>query len=96
MRHVRHDRTFIYYFDRKPDGRYIGIRVGRGHAWIIEGESSNPESLAVHANPEILPMTSEGSADFVAVLHLLAPPNSELDRLLSGQLRFADAVRSNE
>jgi hypothetical protein len=92
MKHIRQDRTFIYYFDRRRDGSYVGIRVGRGFAWIIEGESNNPEMLTVRANPENFPMTGEGSKEFAAILNLLAPPNSELDRILSGQLRFADAL----
>lgn len=92
MKHIRHDRTFVYYFDRRSDGTYVGIRVGHGHAWIIEGESSSPEALTVRGNPEKVPLTGEGSEDFAAILHMLAPPNSELDRLLSGQLRFADTL----
>ena len=60
MKHIRHDRTFIYYFDRRTDGTYVGIRVGRGYAWMIEGESNNPEMLTVRGNPEKVPMAGEG------------------------------------
>jgi len=96
MKHIRPDRSFIYYFDRRRDGAYVGIRVGRGHAWIIEGESSNPEMLTVRGNSEKVPMADAGSAEFAAILEMLAPPNSELDRLLSGQLRFADVLSVGE
>jgi hypothetical protein len=96
MKHIRHDRTFIYYFRRRTDGTFVGIRVGRGLAWIIEGESKNPEMLTVRGNPEKVPMAGEGSHEFAAILQMLAPPNSELDRLLSGQLRFADALSVSE
>ena len=69
---------------------------GRGHAWIIEGESSNPEMLTVRGSAVNLPMADAGSPEFAAILEILAPPNSELDRLLSGQLRFADVLSVGE
>ena len=92
MKYVRPDRTFIYYFDRRVDGTYVGIMVSRGYAWIIEGESNNPEMLRVRGEPQKIPMSGEGSPEFAAILQMLAPPHSELDRLLSGQLRFAEAA----
>jgi hypothetical protein len=92
MKHVRRDRVFVYYLDRQLDGTYVGIRVGRGLAWIIKGDSNNPEMLQIHGNPEKVPMAREGSHEFAEILRMLAPPDSELDRLLSGQLRFSDVA----
>jgi hypothetical protein len=97
VKHVREDRTFIYYFDRKQDGTYVGIRVGRSHAWRIEGiEGQIPERFAVCGQPEPIPAGNNLSEEFSAVAHMVGTVEPDLERILSGSMTFDGACNATE
>jgi len=87
--------TFIYYWQPRKRG-YIGIRVSRTHAWIIVGHSRDPEQLVVIGPGPVVPVSPEDqSQEFAGVRSELAPEHPELERLLSGDISFDEALSSS-
>jgi len=101
VKHVRQSHPFIYYYDRTRDGAgYVGIRVGRANAWVVEGvvtigERAEPERFAPCGSAEKVPLAGEGSERFEAIRHMITAAHPELERLLSGEISFDDANKSN-
>ena len=88
-------QTFIYYWQRRKRG-FIGIRVSHTHAWVIVGDSTNPEELLVIGPGPAIPLTPESQTqEFRDVLREVAPQHPELERLLSGDITFETAVLSS-
>jgi hypothetical protein len=93
MKHVRPDHTFVYYYQQRPDGRHVGIRVGRTHAWVIEGDSGNPELLEVWGRAHRIPLDDQvASEQFLNVRGPIVDEHPELDRVLRGEVRLEDLV----
>jgi hypothetical protein len=87
--------TFIYYWQRRKRG-FIGIRVSHTHAWVIVGDSTEPEDLLVIGPGPTIPLTPESQTqEFREVLVEMAPQHPELERLLSGEITFETAVLSH-
>ena len=87
MKHIPPDHAFIYYYERRLDKKFVGIRVSRSQAYVVEGDSSDPTKLVIQGEPEELPMHGEGSERFYAVREMLAASNLELERLLRSSHR---------
>ena len=86
--------TYIYYWQRRKRG-FIGIRVSDTHAWVIVGDSTDPEDLVVIGPGPAIPLTPESQTqEFREVLREVAPQHPELERLLSGEITFETAVLS--
>ena len=86
---------FIYYWQPRKRG-FIGIRVSRTHAWIIVGNSRDPAQLVVIGPGPCIPVEQEGQPqDFAGVRQELAPEHPELERLLSGEISFDEALASS-
>lgn len=93
MKHVPRDRTFVYYFQRQPDGTCAGIRIGRTHAGVVAGETGNPELMQVRGRNHRIPVADdESTEEFLNVRGPLADEHPELERLLTGELDFEDAT----
>jgi hypothetical protein len=91
MKHVRKDKTFIYYYDRQKSGMYIGIRIGRLGAHLIEGQSDNPEKLAVNSPLHAIPLNDDqATPEFVTAQKVLA--TKELDDMLAGRIGFEEGL----
>ncbi len=87
--------TFIYYWQRRKRG-FIGIRVSHTHAWVIVGDSPDPEQLLVIGPGPAIPLAPESQTpEFQDVLREVAPQHPELERLLSGDITFETAVLSS-
>ena len=93
MKHIPPDHAFIYYYERRLNKTFVGIRVSRSQACVVEGDSSDPTKLNVQGEPEELPMHSEGSEQFSAIREMLAASNPDLERLLTGALSLEKALR---
>ena len=87
--------TFIYYWQPRKRG-FIGIRASRTHAWIIVGNSKDPTQLVVIGPGPDIPIEQEGQPqEFAVVRRELAPEHPELERLLSGEISFDEALASS-
>lgn len=48
MRHIRNDRTFVYYYAISPiTGESHGLRFSRGNVASVRGMGATPEALPV-------------------------------------------------
>ena len=87
--------TYIDYWQRRKRG-FIGIRVSHTHAWVIVGDSIDPEHLLVIGPGPTIPLTPESQTqEFREVLHEMALQHPELERLLRGDITFEAAVLSH-
>lgn len=97
MKHVRRDRTFVYYYHSGVDGSSVGIRVGRTHAWVIAGNGKNPEKFVVEGSAQRLPLNEQRAAEeFLNVRDPLIADHPELNDLLRGEKTLADMLAQND
>jgi hypothetical protein len=98
LKHVRQDQTFIYYYQRRPSGTLMGIRVAHSHAWVFEGNGDDPERVPVDHRAHPLPMSSieapHCSEGFLNVYGPVVDEHPELQSLLTGQITFEQALVS--
>ena len=86
MKHIRPDKTFVYYYFQMADGTLAGIRVDRTHVSVIEGP--DPEQLSVHGEALKLPVSGETSEGFKNVKGQLVDQHPELKRYLAGEISY--------
>ena len=92
MKHIRPDKTFIYYYFQMWNETWAGVRVGRSDVWVIDGSASDPEKLAVQGGALELPISGQTSEGFKNVTGQLVDQHPELERLLAGQIHFDEVA----
>src|SRR5436189_701007 len=87
--------TYIYYWQRRKRG-YIGVRVSSTHAWVIVGNTPDPEDLIVIGPGPTIPIAPDSETpEFREVRIEVSSQHPELERLLSGEISFEQAILSN-
>lgn len=89
MKHIRPDQTFVYYYVRRADGQFQGLRFSRTDVMPVCGPETNPEHVQSAGAPALLPLAAEDMPQSIhEALGLVVDEHPEVSRLLRGELTF--------
>ena len=99
MKLISPDKTFIYYFYDRPDGKSEGIRFGRstGVAGFVSNtpaaQQTHPIPFLMNDNAIQLPINRENFPPILLnVLSRIEDDHPEIHDILSGRISFDDAL----
>lgn len=92
MKHLRSDRTFVYYFAERADKQLLGLRFSRGEVSVICGPV-NPELIPITDGPTNLPLLVEDASESIQEAFGAVDSYPEVDRFMRAEISFEELLR---